>query len=1339
MPPKQKKRAVTTADMDRVLATLQPTMSGKDMARFAKQDETERTKFITAKRKIAKSRTPTQKEKKAASDAADLAANRGKNATDETKKSLAGVERTQADQLALTGEKPKKKGESWINRTFDVLSRGQFGAAEAVRRAGTLDDDKFWDFGAGVQGFKEGITGKKKTSFSDVLKEHGNTGKGMGTLGFALDVFADPTTYVGAGLVGKAGKASKEVKEALESSARVIDKVTAVDKGVAPAAVQKAVAAERIPVENLRRRDLKKLSDPAKVLAEQVKIERGIIGKQKRNLVAKPFTGNTIDESGRRSFADFSGIEDVNVRKMAEETFAAEIKKSPGMYRSLKNFRAGFLPDGVLGMAYGPDMLPTRAGRGRITTNLNVPRFIKHFGLDKVKPQGEFSVASRNVPDVAKATIIHEMGHHAVWSIPKAERDAIFATLQKDHGFDFLGKAGRSPLSDEGKDFIRKNLGDYAATNQEELFAEAWTEWRVMGDKARPLSKQVAQAVEKHITKAAPDKNAQQLIESLADDAHTASKEHFTSQVEEEFRKAGRRFENLNDYDRGQPITKADRALADEINVEAARRAGEAGVLDKGALRAELMDNAGRNLDTKTKKQLALRVGGAKFAIPGVAAVVGKTADALGSPAFVQKTVKGFNDAFRAKAFIPESLRHLRTQINSTGVNLMRAQGYEIKSVWDKVPKSARREIGKAWAKGETKGIAAAGGISGKTGQPVDNVMDYLDAGMQDLHVKILNLAQSEGLTASDFNSFLDKKYHMIDVLKENVGPASDSMTRNKYKPDFFLDQIKGLISNGKVDDPAQALYAYGIAVNQAIAKRQLWTTMGEIHGATISKAGTHGKGAAYDRMMEQGAKGSKYETGTRFGDNLVKTQGWKPAMYQGKVIRGLEDQVFEPEVADAIGRMADVFSSGKSTGKYLDVYDKTLMGIKSILTRYNPAFTPRTLMGEMLLGQLGGMKNLPASYAMSMKILRGRNREFLGRGAAENGGDASRNLINSDNLRRGVTAEQFQAGGSRVVMRHKKFGSINADTFWHHYQNSGLKSGFASTDMVRGTDATVGGSVLRKISDGSQNLNESVEDIGRLAHFVDAIRYSKANTLEEAIADAAMVVRKTHLDYTEVTGFEKNAMARVIPFYKWLRLSTPLMAEILLTQPGKAMVLPKALDFASRAAGYDPENSGVFPGGPDAAVPDYLLDSGSQPVGSIGKNTQWFNPESLNPVVGSVNLLQGLATDPLAQIMDVSNPLLALIPELALNKQNSGAPPRDDLAKYGASQTPQTNYVRKALGGGDADVSQTENLLKFLGNVGFQSNTPTTIQSAAGRQKVEADDQRREAKRRAGILEPKK
>lgn len=1142
-----KRRAVTAEDVRRVLAQTEAIPSG----RTKKKEWDARFKEFGSDLKARnKSRGYTTSGKP--SSRKPVVPVSGKNVTEAAGNYLGQRNRTNAEAQALSGKKEPDRDKSLLEKGLHNLYRSQSGAANAFKEGFDPNDDKAYDLGGAIRGYKEGFKSDKTVSYNDILKEHGHKGKGWSLLGGALDIFGDPLTYTGVGLIGKAGKAVKYIDEADGTTRKVV----------------------------------KKLSQ--KEIREGLEESASIVKKGTQT----PFKLPTGQAVGKKDIVEALGVERAAVSQLGKRQRNQLSTEARELYELAK---------------------ATQKQQGK--------KYLRK-GASETQHLGKKTSSGLIIKDV-----LGEMSNYSV----KATRERVAAEVVAKHA-----AAGR---------ILDKAPNPQAAT------------W---------LKKQIADETEQRLAKMG-------LVSKT-----------------------------------GKPV---ERELHE--NVVAAMN---------------------RNLSTTISNQLSVRVGTAKLGVPGVAALGRKSAELAGKPAFVRKTVKAFEDGFRANAHIPSSLRSMRRISNSTGATLLKAYGRQTQSVFDAIPAAERHRVASLWGKGHTGAATIAGGKT-LDGAPVDDIFKYIDKEMGELDVSV----RKNGILADELNEQLPdifkvkqgKTKTVVETKSSNGRPSLFENKGTKIDDDYFVNEVKELMRLGKIKDPAQALYMYNAAVNKVIANKKLWETVAQSHGAVLKdKKLVHGVQESASSVQ------GRHTVTDNLGRELVEKYGWKTPTYAGKPIRGLENHVFEPEIADAVSRMGQMYSSTKSTGDLLRQYDKSLVAVKSVLTKYNPAFHPRTFLGEYILGFLGGMR--PAtqvdSYKKSVNVWRGHSKEFLGQGASGTGKQAD---VEAENILRRLQAPAFQRSSSPVVMKFRD-KPLNADELRHYYVNSGLKSGFASTDTARGIDATITGGVLRQISDRTQTMTESIEDIGRMAHFIDVIRHSKAKTLQDAIDEAAQVVAKTHLDYTEVTKLERDGMSRVIPFYKWLRLSTPLMAETLLTQPGKALAIPKALDMASRMAGYDPNNLSSLPGGPDAAVPDYLLASGARPVGSINGNSQWFDPTSLSPMAGSAELLDEIRNNPAGALVNTINPMLSLPFKLGFDTQSKGSAPSDDYTKFAASQTPQTNFGRKLLTSEDPSVSTGEKVSKFLLNPGLVSNTPRTIEGAAFQEKKRAEEHRKNVKRKLGILEPR-
>jgi hypothetical protein len=104
---------------------------------------------------------------------------------------------SQAARQGVQFPQNQKERTGLIHRALDVLSRANYASANIAQeyKKGNFNVEDVWKAGWA------GLTGKKKGSYDEVFHN-----KFLGLLG---DVFLDPTTYVGVGLIGDVGKGVK--------------------------------------------------------------------------------------------------------------------------------------------------------------------------------------------------------------------------------------------------------------------------------------------------------------------------------------------------------------------------------------------------------------------------------------------------------------------------------------------------------------------------------------------------------------------------------------------------------------------------------------------------------------------------------------------------------------------------------------------------------------------------------------------------------------------------------------------------------------------------------------------------------------------------------------------------------------------------------------------------------------------------------------------------------------------------------------------------------------------------------------------------------------------------
>lgn len=177
------------------------------------------------------------------------------------------------------------------------------------------------------------------------------------------------------------------------------------------------------------------------------------------------------------------------------------------------------------------------------------------------------------------------------------------------------------------------------------------------------------------------------------------------------------------------------------------------------------------------------------------------------------------------------------------------------------------------------------------------------------------------------------------------------------------------------------------------------------------------------------------------------------------------------------------------------------------------------------------------------------------------------------------------------------------------------------------------------------REATRKVEDVNRLGAFLSGME--QGMTPEEAARQATAA----HFNYGDMTGFEREVMRRLVPFWGWTRSNLPRQIESLVQRPsgltGRAVRLAPELQ--------DPQ---------ETFTPDYLGRGLAIPVGSEKEGTTRFLTnlglpfEDLGMIRGGPNWLQETALGLLGQ----TNPLIKGPLEYATGKQFYSGRDLEDL-----------------------------------------------------------------------------
>ena len=336
----------------------------------------------------------------------------------------------------------------------------------------------------------------------------------------------------------------------------------------------------------------------------------------------------------------------------------------------------------------------------------------------------------------------------------------------------------------------------------------------------------------------------------------------------------------------------------------------------------------------------------------------------------------------------------------------------------------------------------------------------------------------------------------------------------------------------------------------------------------------------------------------------------------------------------ESIRNLASTGSKNSNLTSVLNVFDRAQNIWKSGVTVLRPGHHVANGMGDVILNWLAGVNN-PAQYTKAARVLSGRSKMY-----ADWDGLAA--------LQNDIPLAKSAAKGSKILVAGKF--AITDDEVWRSAHAQGLLSDFRTAEelspaaVARGTANPVrkiGRTILKTAGRTSDLINHHT----RMAQFIDVLEKSTAKTLDEAVAEAGAATRKWHPDGTDLTNFERKVMRRAIPFYSWMRKSTPLIIEALATKPGRTLVIPKAQHNFAQVMGMDPDSiADPFP--IDAMLPSYLRNNViTGPEFSIGAHNYGASLSG-DPVAGTLN--STLKGNPISTLLQAATPFAKVPYELA-------------------------------------------------------------------------------------------
>jgi hypothetical protein len=1248
-----------------------------------------------------------------------------------TRKDLSPELRKLYDQV----ESEKKKA-GWgdnivggLGRVLDVLSRFNYGSAEAVKRVwekSMEEDDESWlenlgeAFGDAGKGFVSGVKGKDKTTYSNVLQTIKDSQKALsegkdpnkvpygynkldggdrflkGLLGFTLDVALDPTTYVGIGAVKAGLKAAKVGEKEVDD-----------------------LAGKLFGEYGVKINDIDDV-EPVKGMLNPKRMGVGL-DNMPHNAEARAARINNFQLFTSTVKATVAAKERARFRAILTEQRKADYRVVPKVDVETSGPKFMDVPANAEDLASYHRYTRIRAANAQRRANLDPTRDADEIALlDRELADAErrfndyFNVSDVNVEALAKANAHVKMSDEIKQidqqirtkrdeirklearpkknpaAIAKAKDELTLLQARRETRFvDSLENAAAKVAPDKGtlvskvrrssdiqilRELSESSLDDgieHSNVLRRELsyrFAEKGDAW---------LSSVVAKA----------GNLSDGLVEDLRNltplkrpGKHTIKRRQMV-QIEQ-----AKSLPTKKDVD---AALAHNRKIDNEVNKAAEKKALE---IAEG-VEQQLLEIMVRETTPAFKRQFAL-----KLNIPFTKANTPNTAKvmfAMGLPDAVTQALNKYvfrdtvkegltkwGNFFKSSAGSDPLLNRMRLSYNGAANFRIEEHANRLRSMWQGVKPAERKAALRQWLKLGDKVNETASGPYAEMVRQINEEFTLL--------AKSLQVTYPGGfkITATDFNHWLPEKLQFSKL----AGPDKSLPVGS---PDWVRASLRHLNEDA---DPAELLWHMHVAREKVLVRTAMKDNVRQLFGVE--------RHADNEKMVQ----------------TLIKQHGYKNVPELGP------EHLFPPDVADDITKAFDLMKNQKEVLEIIKYFDSVMTVYKSTVTMWNPGYHMRNSFGDGFMNYLAGVSGKSGldAYRNSAKVLRSMK------------GLSNDNPVHSALMQINPKAafDELDVKPATVMWTNKYGRKVTAEEVWVLYNHYGLHSGFVANEFGKGFGhpgslrSTGIGQKATAANRGVQNLSENREDFFRLAHFIHVMRSAKHDDLLAAGAEAADSVRKYMFDYSDFTQIEKQVMLRLIPFYKWTRKAIPLMAETLFAQPGKALMYPKAMRNLSAMMGYDlGDENGIIPAS-DVIIPEWVRQRGMYPIGSQDGNTILADAAiPSNDVIRTVS-------SPMDALFSMLSPAIRIPMELKTGERFYHNIPIRDKSEYASTSIPQGAFINQMLKKnkeGDASgvkgVLSDPRFIQFLSGIGIHENTEKQMKNELTRQSYEASQRNRKDK----------
>jgi len=1029
----------------------------------------------------------------------------------------ADTSRAKAGGLDNGGNEP-----SLMGRIFDILSRPNYAVAEAVRNP--LDKTAFL----------EGLSGKKKTTFSDVLQDYGvEDPRIRASVGLALDIGLDPTTYIPGGIIAKgATKAGKAIGiggrvKTLGGNTNLAQKLLNKGEPAFPESFGLPKAEATIP-DVLRRP------------------QEGVDFSFGRNALPPP--SPPVGQINLNKLPGQLEMPLEGVPKNLPRIKIADYDLNPPVGQM------GDVPVKGQGVFRFPDFNVNKIREASKDSAEDIVQKVADGESEaalRVMPRPDDVKVGTREQKAAEEVLKNWDNSRATAQINKQYPDTLNAKQQVKLFYQSLDKAKRrfkNPNSSKIKNAVLSDAYNIYRTVERGLEAKGLVPRLGTGENVR-LSEVIQQA--------GGAKNAQQVLNEFATEIQEGSS---TWQAVQALRASGAIKESstvkniVEKIAESHATTKSSGVVSDGFMEQFNRILKKMG---KASAQAQGVSPAGINATGQIINQV-MRLGQtpAQLAINqnrhainqivarGVAnpavnhAVTNALQQNLGKlPAWAVTDNKAV-DFLMGRVATWWGQSDLRPMsLNSIGASMATAsaRGHALDNLFKPFNQSQRFE---ALRLAQGMGTASTPETQ-QLALQVTKMMDNLVG-----QVTGQSVVLRSGVHMDMLNKWIDK-YNV--GFKFTNGKVTNSLGQ-QIDYSNGVDWLQSWKSADIKDDPKIFLFKLQQAMEQATREKALFDEIGERFGQRVA-------GGVYKHTIT----GYPYIQGYYFTEDIAK-----------QIPRVIKDWSTP---------------TGQFNSPVLKLYDRVLSMWKTGVTIYRPAHHIRNMIGDVYLGWMDGVNSVKP-YRLAARVQKSM------RGAYDTLEDVD------DLVRLGVMQKGYGTPNSNEVLFRNRSGvEFTAEQIGAVAHQKGLlEHARTLEDIIDLGEQSKFKPFGGKVQHAARSASELQNHNARLAHFIDKIMKSKGSNLEEIFEAASRRARKWHPSGLDLTQFERNVLRRIIPFYSWMRKSLPLLLEGMVMNPGKTVIPAKIYDAIQEAQGIEtPGRADPFP--VDQMFPEWIRAQGVGPI----------------------------------------------------------------------------------------------------------------------------------------------